>query len=266
MPKTAQPRNRQVPAVTRAVAILRWLGSSPEPAGVNQIARELKLVPSTCLHILRVLVDEGLVSFDTRAKTYAIDIGILPIARNAIQQNDFATLVEPRLTELSLGFGGTAVATQLSGQNQMIVVALSRAPLPFRLQVDLGSRFPALISATGRCHAAYNLGEVAEADLKAQFAKLKWDRPPTFDEWKAEIEQTRDDGFAVDQGQYIGGVTILAVPVFGTDESGAGDTPRMTHSIVAIGITERLEERGIPQTAKEMLRIRDEVASQLVRG
>ena len=32
----------------------------------------------------------------------------------------------------------------------MIVLAIARSDVPFRLHVDVGSRFPALISATGR--------------------------------------------------------------------------------------------------------------------
>src|SRR6185312_13270609 len=47
-------RVRPVPAVTRAVAILRLLGLSEEALGVHAIARALTLIPSTCLHILRV--------------------------------------------------------------------------------------------------------------------------------------------------------------------------------------------------------------------
>src|SRR3990172_10262009 len=54
---------RAVPAVTRAVAILRLLGRSEESLGVHAIARALGLVPSTCLHILRVFVAEALVAF-----------------------------------------------------------------------------------------------------------------------------------------------------------------------------------------------------------
>ena len=59
---------RAVPAVTRALAILRFLARSAEPVGVNPMARELELVPSTCLHILRVLQDEGLVDFESATK------------------------------------------------------------------------------------------------------------------------------------------------------------------------------------------------------
>ncbi|WP_417681033.1 IclR family transcriptional regulator [Roseibium sp.] len=247
-------RKRQVPAVTRAIGILRQLGKANEPIGVNQIARELELIPSTCLHILRVLVDEGLVAFDPVSKRYSIDVGILPIARSAIQKNTFANLVERRLTELSLRFGVTGVATQLSDPEHMVVVALSQAPLPFRLQVDLGSRFPALISATGRCFAAFNA--LSEASLKKGFARLNWEHPPTYEAWKAECDEAREKGYAVDTGTYIGGVTILAVPFF----NHAG---HMTHSLVAIGISEKVDAIGVDAIAQDMLNIRDEVASLL---
>lgn len=256
---TSERTRRRVPAVSRAISILRHLGRSAEPVGVNRLARELGLVPSTCLHILRVLADEGLVAFDSQSKRYSIDVGILPIARSAIQRNGFASLVEPRLTELSRRFGGTAVATRLADPDHMVVVALARVALPFRLQVDLGSRFPALISATGRCHAAFNLRELSDSRLASRFSKLVWDHPPDFEGWKREVERTRADGFAVDRGSYISGVTIVAAPFF--DRHG-----HMTHSIVAIGISQRMETIGPASIAAEMLRTRDEMSELLIDG
>ena len=248
----ATVRHRQVPAVTRAVAILRQLGKVDEPVGVNRLARDLGLVPSTCLHILRVLAEEGLVAVDPQTKRYAIDVGILPIARSAIRRNGFATLIEPRLTALSEDFGVTAVATRLADPDHMVVVALSDASVPFRLQVDLGSRFPALISATGRCHAAFNLADLPARELRARFERLHWDNAPGFDDWRREIETTRHDGYAIDRGRYIGGVTILAVPLL--DRTG-----RMTHSVVTIGITERIDALGVPALVAALLAARDEV-------
>jgi DNA-binding IclR family transcriptional regulator len=250
-------RRREVPAVTRAVAILRRLGRSAEPVGVNQLARELDLVPSTCLHILRVLTDEGLVTVDPLSKRYSIGVGILAIARGAIQQNDFASLIEPRLTQFSGDVGGTAIAAQMLGRDHMIVVALSRVQQPFRLQVDLGSRFPALISATGRCHAAFNCTDLPAGQLRTRFGRLQWDHPPDYRTWKREVEQVRTDGFAVDRGSYIDGVTIIAVPFL--DGSGS-----MTHSLVAIDMSKRLETIGIAAVVGKMLRIRDDVGELLI--
>ena len=244
------PAKRQVPAVTRAVAILRFLARSNEPAGVNPMARELGLVPSTCLHILRVLQDEGLVEFDSVTKRYSIGIGILPLARSALRKNTFSVLVQPMLSELSETFGVTAIATQLSEPSQMVVVALSQSTLPFRLQVDLGSRFPILISATGRLYAAYNFDTPEE--LRDSFEKLTWDHPPGFDKWTAEVQQARSQGYAIDRGTYISGVTVVAVPVF--DETG-----QMIRSLVAIGISERMDDRGVAKLARHLMKLRNKI-------
>ena len=54
----------KAPAISRAAAVLRLLGKSDAPLGVQTIARELGLVPSTCLYVLRALVAEEFVSFD----------------------------------------------------------------------------------------------------------------------------------------------------------------------------------------------------------
>lgn len=241
---------RRVPSVSRAIAILRQLGSSSEPLGVNRLARELDLVPSTCLHILRALREEGLVAFDPATKRYAIGLGILPIAHSALVRNNLARIIEPGLTELSQRFGGTALATELAEPDHMIVVALSRADQPFRLQVDLGSHFPALISATGRCHAAHNLADLSTGNLKARFQKLKWDNPPAYRAWKREVDAVPHTGFAVDRGNYINGVTIIAIPFLDANA-------RMTHSLVVIDISERFEANGIAAVAQAMLGIRD---------
>lgn len=248
--QTTSSSKRQVPAVTRALAILKFLARSPEPIGVNPMARELDLVPSTCLHILRVLQDEGLVDFDSITKRYSIGIGILPLAKSALQRNTFSTLVQPKLSDLSQKFGVTSIATQLAEPGQMIVVALSQSSMPFRLQVDMGSRFPALISATGRLFAAYNVHD--EAALRNGFNKLVWDHPPAFEIWREEVREAQERGYSVDQGTYISGVTVVAIPVFGNHGT-------MSRSIVAIGISERLKDKGIPKLARAMQAVRDHI-------
>lgn len=250
--ESKETTHRQVPAVTKAIGILRKLGNSHEPMGVNQIARDLNLIPSTCLHILRVLTAEGLVAFDPTSKKYSIDVGILPIARNAIQRNDFVSIIEEKLTALSIQYGVTCIATQISDPNHMIVVAISQATSPFRLQVDLGNRFPTLISATGRCFAAFT--DIKTSELKKRFEQLKWDIPPSFEQWKLEIEETKKDGFALDKGNYISGVSVIAVPFF--NQSG-----QITKSIVAIGITEKIDAIGVQIIGTEMMKIRDKTTA-----
>src|SRR6188508_1013848 len=157
---------RAVPAVSRAIAILRLLGRTRAPMGVKAIAGALDLVPSTALHILRVLVAEELVKVDS-AKQYTLGMGTLALARASLESDSFPASVQPHLDALSKRHGVTAIGLELPNLQHMIVVALSRAQAPVRLHVDVGSRFPTLISATGRCVAAF--GEHPLPEIEKRF-------------------------------------------------------------------------------------------------
>lgn len=237
------PRIRPVPAVSRAIAILRLLGKMRTPMGVNAIAHALGIVPSTCLHILRALVEEKLLSFDRSSKHYRLGAGMLTLARSAIESNAFPLLVQPALDRLSTKWGVTAIGVDVSDPEQMVVVALSRSNMPFRLHVDVGSVFPALLSATGRLVAAF--GEQPENEIKKRFSKLRWDKPVKYDDWNKEVDFAKKNHFSVDRNTYIAGVTIVAVPVL-------TPTGNITHTIVCASLMDALNKTEIKKLVIEM--------------
>jgi len=258
MIRTAAPvRVREVPAVTRAVAILRLLGRSEQSLGVNAIARALGLIPSTCLHILRALAAEGLVAFDPATKRYRLDAGLLTIARSALRQNGFAERVQPALDRLARRHGVTTMGVQVFGLDHIVVVALARPDHALRLHADIGSRYPALISASGRCVAAF--GGYPWSRLERRFRSLRWDRPPSLATWRAEVEATRQKGYAVDAGHYITGVTVIAAPV-----QPAPDT--VSHVVVVVGVSEQVREIGVETLGRELRAIADGLSPASAAG
>jgi DNA-binding IclR family transcriptional regulator len=254
-PPKKPPRVRQVPALSRGIAILRLLGRSDEPLGVHAIARALDLVPSTCLHILRVLTEEHLVAVDPMTKKYGVAAGLVALARSALRQHTFPALVQSELDELAQCYGATAIAVEASGLEHMIVVALARSDSPLRVHVDLGSRFPALISATGRCVAAF--GSYPWAEIQARFAKLRWDIPPNITTWRAEVRAARSAGYAIDDGQYIRGVSIVAAPVRMPNGS--------INALVVVGVSEQMRRAGLTKIGDD-LRGRAARVSQALGG
>ena len=225
---------RNVPAVSRAIAILRLLAKSETPLGVHAVANALDLVPSTALHILRALVAEEIVTFDSKTKRYALGAGILSIARSVLRRRSLGDIAQAPLDALARRFGATAVCVQAAGLKHIVVVAISRMEQALRLRVEIGSRFPALISATGRCLAA--AGDYEPGELKRRFDALRWDHPPDFASWLDEVEQARVAGYAVDDGQYISGVAIIAAPV----PARGG----VKNALVMIGVAESLRRAG----------------------
>ena len=253
-PKAVETAPRPVPAVTRGVAILRFLARSIEPVGVNAIARAVGIIPSTCLHILRALVAEEMVSVDPVTKGYALDAGVVTLARSALRQDGFARRVQPDLDHIAAQFGVTAIGVRVIGLQHMIVVTISRTDLTFRLHVDLGSRFPALISATGRCLAAF--GGYEEPEIKRAFRMLRWDSAPPYETWRAEVAQTRRTGIGIDAGNYIRGVTILAAPVLGIQG-------HMTHGVVAVGLSEQLRHAQVDAVGSAIRSVAETTTAQL---
>ena len=244
----------KAPAISRAAAVLRLLGKSDTPLGMQAIARELGLVPSTCLYVLRALVAEEFVSFDPDTKRYSLEAGVLTLARHWLRRNRFNDLAQPVLDRISQAFDVTALGVHIVGLDHIVVVAVSQSGSNFQLSTQIGSRFPALISATGRCIAAF--ADHSEAELEARFRTLRWDEPPTFDEWKAQVSQTRGQGFAVDAGNYISGVTVVAAPVWKS-------RAKLSHALVAIGIGSGLRRNGLPALQENLLTAAQTLSNQL---
>ncbi|MFI4986557.1 MAG: IclR family transcriptional regulator [Alphaproteobacteria bacterium] len=258
VPRTRRkPVARQVPAVTRAIAILRLLGKTDAPLGVNSIARALGLVPSTCLHILRVLVAEELVACDPETKHYSLDEGILALARSVLRRNSFGHVVQPMLNEMSQRYGVAVVGVKVSGLDHIVVVAIAKSEQPMRIHVEIGSRFPALISSTGRCLAAF--GGYPMGELEARVRALRWDRPPSLKRWRAEVAAARRNGYSVDEGNYMSGITVMAAPVLGRGG-------RMTHGVVAVGVSEQIRRHGTAKLGEALKAIAARVSGEFATG
>lgn len=243
-----------VPAVSRAAAILRLLGKSSEPVGVQAIARALDIIPSTCLHILRTLVAEDLVGFDTVTKRYSLNAGVLLLARQWLSQNRFAETAQATLDRIAHEFSVTAIGVHVAGLEHMIVVAMARSETMIQLHAQIGSRFPATISATGRCIAAF--GEHDREELQRRFRSLRWDNAPTLADWERQVAETRSKGYAIDQGNYMAGVTIVAAPVFGVNGA-------LTHCLVVVGISGQLQDATIARIGRELREGAAQVSRQL---
>lgn len=253
----SDPSASKAPAITRAAAILRLLGKSEVPLGVNAIARELALVPSTCLYVLRALVAEELVAFDAHTKRYTLEVGVLTLARGWLRRDNFASVAQSHLDRMAREFGVTLVGVQVVGIEHIIVVATASGGGNFQLSAEIGSRFPALISATGRCIAAFGNHPVGE--LKKHFDRLRWDDPPSFETWLEEVEETRRRGYGVDAGNYIAGVDLVAAPVSARD-GGPG------HALIAIGIASTIRRAGIEPLGRALIAGASAIAEQMPGG
>ncbi len=202
-------RIRAVPAVRRATAILWHLARNGDGLGVSRISRDLGIIPSTCLHILRELVVARLVAFEPNGKLYRLGLGVLGLAKEVSRRDPFIQAAQPQLNSFVRDFNVSASATQRDGED-MVVVATATASEGDVLIV--GNRVPCLSSASGRLIAAHS--GWSESQLKARFERVRWQHPPDFQKWLREVKLTRTRRHAIDDGQFRRGITSIAAAVF----------------------------------------------------
>lgn len=233
-----------VPAATRTIAILRLLGKSHQPMSLRDIAVALDLVPSTCLNILRVLVDESLVIFDPNTKRYKLGMGVLSLARSILSRDVLLDFFRQEIEELSARFQMTAVATRLE-HRRAITVAATMPATGFSINVEVGSRYPSYLGTSGRCLAAH--GDNPDV-IYERLTKGIWDKMPDKETWLEEVEMCRTLGYTVDRGNLNAGITVVAAPVVSPEGI-------VTHTLGILGTTPSVEAIGIATTGEALLDI-----------
>jgi DNA-binding IclR family transcriptional regulator len=244
-------RTRKVPAVRRATAMLWHLGRFPDGLPLSRIARDLDVLPSTALHILRELVAARLVAHDANTKLYRLGSGVLTLARQLTHRDPFVQAAQPVLRRLSNAFHVGASVQERDGDEMVVVAAASVLPGDM---VSPGGRTPLFTSASGRLMAAFN--GFSEADLRRGFARVRWQEPPDQEAWLQEVRAVRRAGHATDDGRFRRGITAIAAPVFSADGS-------VRRAISITTITAQLDARGRRQLTRAVLDAAAEIAQAL---
>ncbi|MCC7288021.1 MAG: IclR family transcriptional regulator [Burkholderiaceae bacterium] len=249
----AQPTIRPVPAVKRSIGILDHLARASEPQSLSQVARAVGIIPSSCLHILRELANGRLVRVDEERKVYSLGWHILELARSLEERDGFAAVAQPYLGRIAGAHNAVASASVFDGKSRIVVIAscgvTDRAPI----HVPVGLRVPFLSSATGRVLAAFN--PYPDATLRAAFDELNWQRPITFRQWKRELAEVRANGYAIDEGHYRRGITVVAAPV--------PQGERVDKFVGASMLSEQVSGKPLRELAEEMRLAGQAIAAEM---
>lgn len=256
MPNTPKPPEKLVRALASGIQIVRYLGSDHRSAGVSQIARDLQINPSTCFHLLKTLVYERLVLFDSATKTYSLGLGVVELAKGALRQNAYVRMLRPHLEAIALAHTVTVTLWERVEEDRVVLVDYVEAAAAIRVNMSLGQRLPATIAALGRCIAAHS--NMSTAQLRKMFPTLRWQDPPTIGTYLAEVEGARRNGYAIDPGNYVRGVTTVSAPVL--DGNG-----RPIMAISAVGFSAQLEKPELLRLAADV-RDRAREASRALSG
>jgi len=207
-------RGKSVGAVVNAMQILRYLDQVRMPVRSIDIARSLRLNPSTCFNILQTLFQERVVSFDPIGKFYELRQPLslrLPQSAQDVDEVSFLKQAAERLATKHQLF----VSLWRPSDDRLVLVLAVKTP-HFNVRMPVGSRVPMYLGSAGRVMAAAS--DVSLERLKAQLEGLRWDRPPPLESYAQDLVSVRQNGWAVDRENLARGFVSISTPL--QDEAG----------------------------------------------
>ena len=204
----------QVPAATRALRVLAFLATQPEPVLLDAIVREVGLARSTAYHLLAAMIEEGFVVHLEDEHRYGLGVAAFEVGSGYTRQAPLERIARRPLAALADRTGQSAHLAVLHGRDVLYVVE-ERAPGRPPLVTDVGVRLPAHLTASGRA--------ILSALPAAQVRALHPDRsafvdrhgagPTSLSALRTLLAETRQRGYAVEDGEVTPGFTSVAAPV-----------------------------------------------------
>lgn len=247
--------SQPAPAVLRAAGILGELErDAPKPVSLAELSRRLQAAKASLSHVLDALVDAGLARRSN---------GGFVLGRRLVELGGAYLGGVDQVSEFSLLARGLPVASretiQLSTLVGREVVYLARhdGTQPLRLGTEVGMRFPASCTATGKAM----LAKLDDAEIFSLYTGHHLPRRTartlsTVDELVADLAQTRQRGYAIDDEEANDGVACIAVAL---PDNPAGDLFGVSVTI----LTSRLDDRYRDQLVADLRRLAVAVTNPL---
>jgi DNA-binding IclR family transcriptional regulator len=218
----------QVPAATRAMRVLRFLAGQPDPVPLDRIMRACELPRSTTYHLLNAMIEEGFVVHLVDEHRYGLGLAAFELGSGYARQEPLQRLARRPLAALVDHVGHSAHLAVLHGREVLYVVE-ERAPGRPPLVTDVGVRLPAQLTASGRAILAQLPAPQVRAlyGQPSDFVDRHGHGPSTLSALRRLLTDTRQRGYAVEDGEVTPGLASVAVAVADHNQ----------HPVAAVAVT-----------------------------
>ncbi len=212
-PRAESERGVLVPAVARAAAILDVLAEQDGvPVSVSDLARLLGLPKSSTANLCATLVETGLVA--RRESGFVLGRKLAELGGRYLSTVDEIKEFYHLCRSSPLLSRETVRASVLDGLD-VLYLARYDGNRPLRLTANIGDRFPATCTATGKALLA-TLDPAVLRDRLSRVTSLPVLTSRSIasvPELLAELDKVREQGWAEDDEETTSGVTCLAIAV-----------------------------------------------------
>ena len=214
---TAEKREYRVEALAKGLRILSLFDEQRPAWRVTDLATAAGLPMPTVYRVVQTLASEGYLDHLPGGE-YRPGVRTLTLGTAALRSLDLVALATPRLQRLGQETGETVNLAVLTGDRVLYLVRLRNSDL-VTANIQVGSTLPAVTTSIGKLLLAY----LDDEDLRTRITQESFqaqhgpNAKVSLDELSAELEQIRQQGWAMQDEELAYGLRSVAGPITGAD-------------------------------------------------
>lgn len=241
--------------LVKGLRLLELLSARDGAVGVSELAAELGIGRSNVHRLLQALVEMGYAVNEGGKGVYRSSLKVWELGAQALHRLDFREAAAPAMRWLLAETSETVHLSVLSGDEVVYIDKLD-SPEPVRAYSVIGGRAPAYCVATGKVLLAWRDSSSIEL---LTVRKLQGFTPDTIKDTAQlanELARVRQQGYAVNRGEWRASVWGIAAPVMLSSGS----------VIAALGVSgpaTRIRSRGVRRLASMVVEAAHQASSTL---
>ncbi|MCY3781381.1 MAG: IclR family transcriptional regulator [Chloroflexi bacterium] len=203
----------EIQSLARGLKILNLLEHARNGMGTTEVANELSIDKSSASRLLHTLANYGFVEQDRHTSRYSLGPQLVTLGQHLLNRITLRDHARPYLHEL-VDKTGECAHLAIQAQRQALYIDQVESTAALRVESEIGTLSPLHCTALGKVMLAF--GDCCIPDeLKAFTHRTVTDRSTL----EAQLAQTEQRGYAIDDEEYNYGVRCVASPVY--DHRGA---------------------------------------------
>ena len=198
----------EIQSLAKGLKILNLLEHSRNGMGTTEIAKQLSIDKSSASRLLHTLANYGFVEQDEHSTRYLLGPQLLTLGQHLLNRITLRDHARPYLHEL-VDKTGECAHLAIQAQRQALYIDQVESTAALRVESEIGTLSPLHCTALGKVMLAF--GGCPIHDELRPFTHRTVTDPSTLD---AQLTQTVNRGYAIDDEEYNYGVRCVAAPVY----------------------------------------------------
>jgi IclR family KDG regulon transcriptional repressor len=201
-----------VRAVERALQILNCFDDEHPERGISEISEVIGLHKATIHRILATMLSMGFVERSADGQKYRLGLQMIDLGFKVLRRMDLRRESLPFMSKFIEDWD-EAIDLSVFQEKEVLYVEVMQSHHTLTIAASVGQRLPAYCTASGKLFLAYGSEKDLEVILGGTPRKYTLLTKNTREKLLPELDQIRERGYSLDQGEYEEGIKAVAAPI-----------------------------------------------------